>query len=289
MNPLFVTLCAAASLLLPLTAPPAGAFPKEDSAKPDQVRPAATVLQGTISETMNSGGYTYLRLDTAQGKLWVAIPETTVKKGAAVQVLPGMKMEDFSSRSLKRSFATIIFSPGLVGTAPNRGASPHGTPPAAASPAAAAAKASTGGDSFSAALQSERSRPAAPPKAGAMAQSLGSSGAIVPSADIQVDKAEGADSYTVGECFSQARELNNQTVTIRGKVMKVSPRIMGKNWVHLQDGSGSPMKNTHDLVITTQALPKPDTVVTFRGTLHADRDFGAGYRYAVIVEEATLL
>jgi hypothetical protein len=63
---------------------------------------------------------------------------------------------------------------------------------------------------------------------------------------------------------------------------------MGKNWVHLQDVSGDTGKRTSDLVVTTQDAPKVGDVVTAKGTLHKDKDFGAGYKYRVIVEEATV-
>jgi hypothetical protein len=63
---------------------------------------------------------------------------------------------------------------------------------------------------------------------------------------------------------------------------------MGSNWVHLQDGSGDLTKGTHDLVVTTQDLPKVGDVVTLKGSLSKDKDFGAGYKYAVIVEKGKI-
>jgi hypothetical protein len=104
-----------------------------------------------------------------------------------------------------------------------------------------------------------------------------------------VGKAEGPDAYTVAEIYAGKSKLNKKTVKVRGKVVKVSSGIMGKNWVHLQDGSGDPAKGTHNLVMTTQDLPNKGDVVTMSGTLYEDKDFGAGYKYAVIVEEASIL
>jgi hypothetical protein len=63
---------------------------------------------------------------------------------------------------------------------------------------------------------------------------------------------------------------------------------MGKNWIHLQDGSGDPRKKTHNLVVTSQAVPVIGEVVTARGTLYKNKDFGGGYKYEVIVEQAEL-
>ncbi len=118
----------------------------------------------------------------------------------------------------------------------------------------------------------------------------GSGAAKAPAAatPIKVEKAKGADGYTVSEAFEKAGKLDKKTVVVRGKVVKVSKGIMGKNWVHLQDGSGDPGKGTNDLVVTTQDSPKVGDVVTAKGTLYKDKDFGAGYQYKVIVEDATV-
>jgi len=104
-----------------------------------------------------------------------------------------------------------------------------------------------------------------------------------------VEKAAGENSYTVAEIFSKATELNGQTVVIRGKVVKVSPRIMGSNWIHLQDGTGNPEESTHDLVITTLEETGADwDIITMEGVLTANKDFGSGYSYSVIIEDANL-
>jgi hypothetical protein len=121
------------------------------------------------------------------------------------------------------------------------------------------------------------------------AASGGSQGAKAPASSekIQVEKAKGADAYTVSEVYGSAAKLDKKAVVVRGKIVKVSKGIMGKNWVHLQDGSGDPGKGTNDLVFTTTDDPKVGSVVTAKGTLYKDKDFGAGYKYKAIVEEAT--
>ncbi len=105
---------------------------------------------------------------------------------------------------------------------------------------------------------------------------------------IKVEKAAGPDAYTVEEIFSKRKALDKKTIVVRGKVVKVSAGIMGSNWIHLQDGSGDSQKSTHDLVVTSQDLPSVGDVVTLKGALAADKDFGAGYRYDVIVEQASI-
>jgi hypothetical protein len=230
---------------------------------------------------MNSSGYTYLLLESAQGKIWVAIPETPVKVGQIVTCIPGMTMKSFASKTLNRTFDTIVFSPGLD----------KGEASVTKQPPAVAAKSKDLAD-FSEALQAEKGsdKAAVDTAVGAglaMEKSSGSVGAIVPSSsDVNVNKANGPNSYSVAECFEQAKDLNSKTVRVRGKVMKISRMIMGKNWVHIQDGTGNPLNNQHDLVVTTEEDPAEGTVVTVEGALSANRDFGAGYKYEVIIENA---
>ena len=105
---------------------------------------------------------------------------------------------------------------------------------------------------------------------------------------IQVEKAKGADAYTVAEVYEKAEKLDKKTVAVRGKVVKVAKGIMGRNWVHLRDGSGDPAKGTNDLVATTKDDPKVGDVVTAKGTLSKDKDFGSGYKYRAIIEGAAV-
>ena len=115
----------------------------------------------------------------------------------------------------------------------------------------------------------------------------GSSGVVVPNqSDINVEKASGSNAYTIMELYEKRVELNNKEVTVKGKVVKVTPEIMGKNWLHLQDGTGYDQNGTNDMVITTKDLPSVGDVVTISGTLYSDKDFGSGYKYDAIIEQA---
>jgi hypothetical protein len=75
---------------------------------------------------------------------------------------------------------------------------------------------------------------------------------------------------------------------VRGKVVKVNEMILGVNWIHLQDGSGSADARTNDLTITTEESAKVGDVITATGVLAVDKDFGAGYKYGAIIENAKL-
>jgi hypothetical protein len=71
-------------------------------------------------------------------------------------------------------------------------------------------------------------------------------------------------------------------------VVKYNAAILGKNWFHLQDGSGKTADGTNDLTITTEAAVAVGDIVTVTGTVAIDRDFGAGYTYALMLEDATV-
>ena len=116
----------------------------------------------------------------------------------------------------------------------------------------------------------------------------GSTAATAPFVEIKVEKATGDNACTVQEIFSRHKELAGKIVRVKGKVVKYNPSIMGKNWIHIQDGSGDPMQNTHDLVATSMETAVVGEVVTIQGKLAANKDFGAGYTYVAILEEATV-
>jgi hypothetical protein len=110
----------------------------------------------------------------------------------------------------------------------------------------------------------------------------------VPFSKVKVEKSTAQNGYTVAEIFAKGASLNKQKVTVRGKVVKVNPNIMGRNWIHIQDGTGDPAKNTYDLVITSADTAKIGDIITLEGTVATDKDFGFGYKYDVIVEDAVL-
>jgi hypothetical protein len=199
-----------------------------------------------------------------------------------------MEMADFHSKTLNRTFPTIIFSPGLL-SADSDKTSFHGDAVNKTAQATQQVPAAPAADSFAAAVAREENAPATPVAVVPAQTSGGSSGAIVPFSEIAVEKVDGENGYTIEEIFTKAKDLSGKKVKLRGKVVKFSPNIMGRNWVHLQDGTGNPMNNTHDLVVTTNEIVNDDQIVIFEGTLTADKDFGAGYKYEAIVEEAKLI
>lgn len=126
-------------------------------------------------------------------------------------------------------------------------------------------------------------------KQAAAKKSPGSAGASAAArGKIKVDKATGANAYTVAEIFAKRAALHGKQIVVRGQVVKTASGIMNKNWIHLQDGTGSDKDKTNDLVITSNEMPADGDVVTISGTVAKDKDFGSGYKYKVIVEKGTL-
>ncbi len=210
-------------------------------------------VSGRVVQTIDSGGYTYVLLKkTDSSTIWVAAPAMKVSVGEQVTFEGGMEMINFPSSTLKRTFDKVIFSNGIAKDAANPKAVKE--------------------------------------KDAKDARSPGSMGAAVAVTDekIKVKKATGTNAYSIAEIFKKKDKLNKKQVTVNGKVVKVSSGIMSKNWIHLQDGTGSHTTSNNDLVVTSDAIPSVGDIVTVKGTLYTNKDFGGGYQYKVIIEKAKI-
>jgi hypothetical protein len=234
---------------------------------------AAGSRSGTVTETMDSGGYTYAAVDCDGEILWAAGPQTELAVGDAVTIETGMPMRGFHAESLDRTFDVIHFTSGFGGqTAAGHGGMTgmSGMSGMSGEPGAGG----MGGDS-------------SPSGHGGM---TGGHPQIEPGADLDlagITPAEGGK--TVAAVWAERQDLAGQEVTIRGRVVKYSPEIMGKNWLHLQDGTGDADAGTHDLTVTTGGFAKVGDLVTVTGTVTVDRDLGMGYQYGVLIEQAEVV
>jgi len=230
--------------------------PQTQAAKPSaQMAPAAPAApqqapgkSGKVVETMDAAGYTYVQVDTGSETFWAAAPQFPVKVDDDVVVPEGMPMPDYHSKTLDRTFDMVYFVPSIMvgGAAAMSGDMPAGHP------------SMTG-------------------------ETSGSPTVTATDVDLSgIQPAEGGQ--TVADVFAKKAELSGKQVKIRGKVVKFSPEIMGKNWIHIQDGTGEAGAN--DLTATTSAMAQTGDTVTVTGILVTDKDFGYGYAYDVIVEDA---
>jgi hypothetical protein len=243
------------------TAPPPG----PGVAAPQAAEPGQDSVSGTVVETMSSGGYTYAKLDEGGKQVWAAGPETALAVGAKIGKVSGMLMTGFRSTTLNRTFDQIYFVSSFDvtgGAAPN----PHG------------AGAAAGG-----AMPNPHG--AGPAAGGAMPNPHGAGPAAGTGQADKIAPAPGGK--TVAEIFAGKDALAGKPVVVHGKVVKVNNGILGHNWVHLQDGTGA--AGTNDLMVTTSATVAKGDVVVARGTIAINKDFGAGYTYAVLVEDATIV
>lgn len=103
--------------------------------------------------------------------------------------------------------------------------------------------------------------------------------------DLTIEKAEGG--ITIAELLENKKDLSGKTVKVKGKVTKVNPEIMGKNWIHLQDGTI--YEGEFDLTVTSDIIPETGSIVTIEGKVALDKDFGYGYTYPIMLEEAKII
>lgn len=220
---------------------PAGA------ASADAPAAGGETLTGPVLEQVAASPYLYLRIKTSRGDVWAAVPETTIENGTVVTVANPMRMTNFESTSLQRTFDEVYFGELGSGSAAMGMAGAGTNPHAGVSQAAAAVQVG------------------------------------------QVEKAAGADARTVAELWAQKGTLEGKPVTIRGVVVKVNNGVMGKNWIHLQDGSGDAGQGTNDITVTSAETAAKGETVTVRGTVRTNKDFGSGYVYQALVEDAKIV
>ena len=214
-------------------------------------------IAGTVAEKIDASEYTYLRIKTASGEVWAAVPKSGKAVGDRVSIASPMWMKDFKSTALGRTFPSVAF-----GSLDDAGAAgPMGALPAPA-----------------------KASPGAMGSAGAMASPHGGQPAQ-PVGDVKVDRAPGGK--TVGEVYAQKAALQGKPVAVRGKVVKATDGVMGKTWLHLRDGSGEGA--TADLTVTSAESARVGDVVVASGVVRIDRDLGSGYRFDVLVEDAKIV
>ena len=95
------------------------------------------------------------------------------------------------------------------------------------------------------------------------------------------------DGITISDLYANRGKYANKKGRIRGRITKFNSSIMSRNWAHIQDGTDN--NGNFDLTVTTQETVNIDELVTFEGTIALDKDFGAGYFYPIIMEEAVII
>lgn len=200
---------------------------------------------------MNASSYTYVRVQGDAGEIWAAAPQFAVKAGDRVRVPLEMPMTNFHSSALGRDFPLIYFVSSIT---PANGTSVSDAP--ATAPA---------GD-IHGSIRSQASAVTTPMPA--------------PPGGI-----------TIASLWGSRKTLAGKPVTIHGVVVKYNPGILGRNWIHLQDGTGKAADGSNDVTVTSSEdvpLKVGDTLVV-TGTAVVDKNIGDGYQYPVLVENARIV
>jgi predicted heme/steroid binding protein len=215
------------------------------------------IYYGKILEIKGAMGYKYLKIDENGTELWIASANAPVAVGDRIGYDKKTVMKNFESKTLGQKFKEIIFASDVY--LPQKAEKPKSM------------KEMLG---LSAAKKD--------PHAG-MGKGLSPEEEEKPSKPFVKKEA-----YTVEEVHMWRKSLEGQTISLEGKVYKVSHQIMKLDWVHLGDGTGNEKKLTDDLVFTasSSSIKAGDKVIA-TGKVVVNKDFGFGYFYKVLIQDAT--
>lgn len=197
-----------------------------------------------VGDVLQTNSYTYLLVNEKSQQYWIAVTKTDAEIGKTYYFSEGMEMKGFHSKELDRTFDMVLF----VGNLSNQPIPAH---PTAASPSMTM-----------------------PP--------VQNTKTPVTKQDIKIEPIDG--SIPLIDLFEKSESFSGKTIKVVGKVTKFNASIMGRNWVHIQDGTGN--DEFFDLTITTQDEVKVDDVVIFEGVITLKKDLGSGYFFQILMEEA---
>ena len=202
-----------------------------------------------VEEVLQTTSYTYLHVKENDSLKWLATPSMPAKAGEIYYYLDGLQMLKFESKELHRTFDEVFFLGG-VSTEPITGNKPN--------PATMPGHNGVAAEPYT--------RKATPD--------------VKKNITIETPK----DGITIAELLSHKESYAGKTVKIKGEVTKFSAAIMNKNWIHLQDGTESNGK--FDLTITSADNVKVGDIVSLEGKIILNKDFGYGYFFEVMMDDA---
>lgn len=215
---------------------------KKEENKPQNLPDGAHVVQ--VEDRIDASDYSYIQVsEKGRDSYWIAVNKLETKTGDILYFTKSMEMKNFHSKTLDRTFETVLFVDDIRKT-------PHNN------------------------NQNQQTQVTSPH----------SQVSAIPQLDIKIDPVKGGKS--VGEIFSDRDMLNGKVVKVKGKVTKFNPEIMERNWIHIQDGTAS--KDGYDLMITSSEKVEVGQIIIAEGKIAVNKDFGAGYAYKVMIEDAKL-
>lgn len=201
-----------------------------------------------VEEILNVNSYTYLNVLEDGVKKWIVAPTVDAEIGKSYYYTGGMKMTNFESKELGRKFDAVYFVDSII-----------------------SADFIDIGKGAKEPKLTEQATPTKKPTLEKLA--------------ITIDPI--TDGVKISELLKDKLLYANKKIKIKGEVTKFNSGIMGKNWVHFQDGTA--YQGAYDLMITTQEILAVGDVIVFEGIISLNKDFGAGYLYKIIMEEASVL
>jgi len=217
-----------------------------------QIEAAANGNSFEVAEVIQGNTYTYIRAKESDGEKWMAISKQEVQPGEVYYYNEGLPMPNFHSKEIDRTFDEIYFVSAISKT------------PLVKSGGAMGGMGALGG------------APEAQTHSGKVSTEKST---------ITLEKQAGE--ITVAQIFANRADYSGKEVEIRGVVVKVNKEVMGKNWIHIQDGTAD--NGNFDLTITTSGLAEVNDEITVKGKIILDKDFGYGYSYEVIMEDAAIV
>lgn len=191
-----------------------------------------------VVEHIDAQNYTYMKVSENDSEYWIAVPQREVKEGDILYYSRSMEMKNFNSKSLNRTFESILFVEDISTTVAEK------NPEVVQHPNVKANQ----------------------------------------KVDLTIEPVDGGK--TIEQIYAEKESLAGKTVKFRGMVTKYNPDIMGMNWLHLQDGTGT---ENYDIAVTTKDQAENGKLVTVEGTVALNKDFGSGYSYDLIIENAKVV
>ncbi len=205
----------------------------------------------SVDEVLQTKNYTYLHGKVDGDAIWVALPKIEASVGDEFYYQQGIEMREFKSTELKKTFDVVWFIQGVDKAQVVQG-----------NAGGAQANQQTS-------MQNDPHKPKS----------------VNEKSDIKIDPAEGC--ITIAELFKNKKKYKDKTVSIKGRVVKYNSNIMGKNWIHLQDGTN--YSDEFDLTITSDMDTKIDEILIIKGKISLDKNFGYGYFYKILMEDGMIL
>lgn len=209
--------------------------------------PRSVIHEVEVLEINQVSSYTYLRVIENDKEKWLAVPTIDAAMGDMLFYKGGTEMPNFRSKELDKIFSSVLF---LEKATKNR----------------EDLKVRTFQLSGSDLHQGDAKK---------KVEKLTS--IIAP--------AEGG--ISIAKLLENKNLYDGKMVRIKGQVIKFNTKIMGKNWLHLQDGTA--FNGEFDITFTTNAVAKLGDVIVLEGTVSLDKDFGHGYFYDLIIQNAQLI